>query len=66
MDRRGLIGVVPGFGPLAGRDELPVAFDHSEVSGVIPVVDSNRVLARARVDTSFAVRRAGRMLVPAR
>ncbi len=52
-------------GIIAACTELPIAFDHAEVSAVIPVIDSNRVLARALVDTHFAMRRAGRALVPA-
>jgi len=60
-----LEGGEPFDGIIAACTELPIAFDHSEVSGVIPVVDSNRVLARALVDTYFAKRRAGQMLVPA-
>ena len=60
-----LEGGEPFDGIIAACTELPIAFDHSEVSGVITVIDSNRVLARALVDTHFAMRRAGRALVPA-
>ena len=60
-----LEGGDPFDGIIAACTELPIAFDHSEVSSVIPVIDSNRVLAQALVDTYFAMRRAGRVPVPA-
>jgi aspartate racemase len=43
---------------IAGCTELPMAFDRTDVALEIPVVDSNRVLARALVDTYFALRNA--------
>ena len=38
-------------GIIAACTELPIAFDHSATSATIPTIDSNRVLARALVDT---------------
>ena len=43
---------------IAGCTELPMAFDLTDVADEIPVVDSNRVLAHALVDTYFALRSA--------
>jgi aspartate racemase len=42
---------------IAACTELPIAFDHSNVVRSIPIIDSNRVLAEALVDTYFAVPR---------
>jgi aspartate racemase len=48
----------PFNGIIAGCTELALAFDHTDVAQEIPVVDSNRVLARALVDTYFCIRGA--------
>ncbi|MGO9877528.1 MAG: aspartate/glutamate racemase family protein [Acidimicrobiia bacterium] len=45
--------------------ELPIAFDHSDISTTTPIIDSNRVLAGALVDSYFRITRTGRMLVRA-
>jgi aspartate racemase len=55
----------PFDGIIAACTELPIAFDHSGISMQIPIVDSNRVLARALVDSYFRITRAGGTLVRA-
>ena len=50
---------------IAACTELPIAFDHSNVVRSIPVIDSNRVLAHALVDTYFAVPRRAHTLAVA-
>ena len=55
----------PFNGIIAGGTELPIALDQSDASDVFPIIDSNRVLAHALVDTYFRIPRRERVLVRA-
>jgi len=52
-------------GIIAACTALPIAFDHSDISTTMPFIDSNRVLARALVDSYLRIMYAGRTLVRA-
>ena len=47
----------PFNGIIAGCTELPIVLDQSDASDVFPIIDSNRVLAHALVDTYFRIPR---------